>query len=299
VWPTTASRWRWPPVLEHHAARAALLDRDLAHRRGEPQLRARIARRGRDRLGEPPHAALDVRPDAARAVRLAHHVVEEHVAGAGRRRRRPRADQRVGRERAAQRLALEPRLENEPRGAEQQRGGLRKLAAQAPDRAREVAERREVPRARAAQVGRRAVEQRLERTGHAVEERLVGAVALGVAHREARDRLARALGVGAEQQPAAARQRRERRGVARDQPQPAGLEAELAHERRAQQARHVGRARDPVAGPELLGRAGAARQLAALEHHGAQARPRQVGGGREPVVPRPDHGDVAAHRAAV
>ena len=109
------------------------------------------------------HAALDVGPHAARAAGVAHHVVEEHVAGARRRGRRRGADHRVGRERRAQRLALEPALELGPRGAEQRAraraAGRRAAATRRAQRAR-ASRRSRAPQAR--RVGRRRVEQRLE-----------------------------------------------------------------------------------------------------------------------------------------
>ena len=76
-------------------------------------------------------------------------------------------------------------------------------------------------------------------------------------------------------------------------------EPELAHDDRPQQPGDVGRARDPVARPELLGDARAADALAPLEHHHAPARAREIGGRHEPVVSRADHRDVVTHRAIV
>ena len=50
----------------------------------------------------------------------------------------------------------------------------------------------------------------------------------------------------------------------------------------------VGRARDALAGPQLLGHARAAEQVAALEHAHAQAGAREVGGGGQAVVAAAD-----------
>ena len=179
---------------------------DPRDRRGEPDLRARLARGRGDRLGEPAHAALDVRPHAARAAGLAHHVVEEHITRARRRGRRPGADHRVGRERGAQRLALEPALELGPRRAEQERERARELAAQ-PPRARAERARAGAGRARAGAPGRAAARRAVgsSQRAIAVEERLVLGIALGVAARERRDRVARGL-------------RRRRRAAARARP---------------------------------------------------------------------------------
>ena len=74
--------------------------------------RPALARRRGDGVADPAHAAAHVAPDAADAVALAHHVVEQHVGRARHRRGRHRADDRVGRQRHLELLRLEPAVED-------------------------------------------------------------------------------------------------------------------------------------------------------------------------------------------
>ena len=55
--------------------------------------------------------------DAVRAACLAHHVMQQHVSGAGRRDGLEGADNRVRRERGSQHFRLKPAFENRPGGA--------------------------------------------------------------------------------------------------------------------------------------------------------------------------------------
>ena len=66
------------------------------------------------------------------------------------------------------------------------------------------------------------------------------------------------------------------------------VEAHVAPHGAAQHAEHVGAAGGMEAGGELLGDAGAADDVTALEHQRAHPRPRQVEGGDEPVVAAAD-----------
>ena len=68
---------------------------------------------------------------------------------------------------------------------------------------------------------------------------------------------------------------------------------------RAQQRKRVGAGRGAHAGPQLLGHAGAADEVAALEHLHVEARARQVGGGDQAVVAGADDDRVAHHRQAM
>lgn len=81
-------------------------DADPGHRRGRADLRAEVARRRREGLGHPAHAAAREPPRG-----LADVVVEHDVRGAGRARPRPRADHPADRQHAPHRVGLEPVLD--------------------------------------------------------------------------------------------------------------------------------------------------------------------------------------------
>ena len=165
---------------------------------------ARVERRPRERVRHAAHPARHVGPDPARAAALAHHVVEQHVAGAGGRGAGEGADQRVRRERPAQRLALEPALEGGARGPEDERREAREVAPQRDQRGARGA-RAARGRARRARAGSGGGTSRSSSTARAraVEERLVARPGLGVARREAADRGAGRRAVLAEGEPAA------------------------------------------------------------------------------------------------
>ena len=95
-------------VVEHHAARAAALDQELAHGRAGLDLDA-VARRGLGhRLADRAHAADGVAPDPALAVHLAKRMVQQHIAGSGRVRAAVEADHRVEAEQRLHQVVLEP-----------------------------------------------------------------------------------------------------------------------------------------------------------------------------------------------
>ncbi len=75
------------------------------------------------------------------------------------------------------------------------------------------------------------------------------------------------------------------------------LQVELAHDLRGHQRDDVRRARDPVAGPGLLGRRGAAEHVAFLQDEHIQTGLRKVRCAREAVVASPDDDDVAFEHA--
>jgi hypothetical protein len=142
----------------------------------------------------------------------------------------------------------------------------------------------------------RYIEQGLDGGGGAVEHALVLAEAIGVAVRELADLGAAGLSVRPQQKTGFTGDRREGGGISRQQTEPPGGQPKLAQQRRSQESRHVGGARDPEAGPELLGHTGPADQLAALEEQRLQAGSGEIGGSRQSVVPAPDH-DGIQHRA--
>jgi hypothetical protein len=79
--------------------------------------------------------------------------------------------------------------------------------------------------------------------------------------------------------------------------QAALVEAHVAPDRAAQHAQHVGAAGAVEAGGELLGDAGAADDVAPLEHQRAHPRSRQVEGGDEAVVATADDDRAVPGRA--
>src|SRR4029453_4602637 len=78
---------------------------------------------------------------------------------------------------------------------------------------------------------------------------------------------------------------------------PEPLQVELAHHLGGHQGHDVGRARDPVARPGLLGRGGASDDAAFLQDEHIQAGLRKVRCAREAVVASPDDDDVAFEHA--
>jgi hypothetical protein len=76
------------------------------------------------------------------------------------------------------------------------------------------------------------------------------------------------------------------------------LQAQVAHHLRLEHRDDVGRARDAVAGPQLLGDAGAAEDVAALEDAHAHAGAREVRARGQPVVAAADDDRVEARHDA-
>ena len=105
--------------------------------------------------------------------------------------------------------------------------------------------------------------------------------------------------VGTHQQRAAVGERGERRRIPRQHLEPVPLELEVADDLGPQQAVDVGGGGDLVAGPDLLGDAGAAEDFAPLEHEHLHAGPGQVGGGHQTVVAAADDDEIVGlgHRS--
>jgi hypothetical protein len=98
--------------------------------------------------------------------------------------------------------------------------------------------------------------------------------------------------------PAVGGERGERR-VERDRVIAEATQLEVGDDLRLQHRDDVGRARDAMARPQLLGDAGAADHVAALEHADAHAGAREVGGGGQPVVAGADDDRVEPGAGAV
>ena len=64
---------------------------------------------------------------------------------------------------------------------------------------------------------------------------------------------------------------------------------QLPNDLGAQQAHHVGKFREAIAGKDFLGHGGAADDVAAFQDHHLLPGARQIGAGDEAVVARTDH----------
>ena len=143
-------------------------------------------------------------------------MVEEHVGRPRHRGTCHRPDDRVGRQRPLQLLRLEPAIEDRPGSSGEDFDGLAGAVAQPPERAPEREQRPDVAEVWSQQIGRRHRQRGLDDRSHPLEHRLVQRIALGVAPAELGDLLAGQLGIWAHQQRAPVGERRERRGVSRE-----------------------------------------------------------------------------------
>ena len=186
----------------------------VPHGRFAANLDAQIAARFCERRRQAAHAALHVIPTRHGAARLAHHVMQQHIRAAGRADRKKRADDRIGRERGLQHVALEPAVENRPGRAGEQFDGLRQVVAQLADRlierpqflavAKPFAEADVAPLFRQRQrIGRGLAQHRLEHGRHTFQERIVFRIGVRIARAELRNLAPAQLRVGAHQQAAA------------------------------------------------------------------------------------------------
>jgi hypothetical protein len=156
-----------------------------------------------------------------------------------------------------------------------------------------------VARVPGAQRRRRPEHHRAQDVGDALHHRLELRHDRRVLRRHARQRLARlGLVVVEEDRRAVGGEGPERR-VERDRVVAEALEFEVLDDLRAEHRHHVRRARHPPAGRDLLGHAGAAEQVAALEHADPQAGAGQIRGGGEAVVAAADDDRVEVRVMAV
>ena len=124
-----------------------------------------------------------------------------------------------------------------------------------------------------------------------------GSAAASFFEKRASDSTACLLVVGEEQDAAFVVDRRVRR-VERVDLVAEVLQPQVRDHLRLQQRDHVGGARDAMAGPHLLGHARSAEDVAALDHAGAQAGPREVGRRGEAVVAPADDDRVVVGRGS-
>ncbi len=288
-------------VDQRHAGHTAAGDVDRRHRRVRAHHGTEGPCAGRDRLRDRAHAAAHVAPRTPYAVQFAEFVVQQVVGRAGRARAGPHADHAGRRVRALERVVLEPVVEQVADRHRHHAIEVLQPAAREPRGPAGLLQQVEhVARVARAERRRRAQHHRAQDVGDALHHRLERRHPVGVARRDRRQRRARLLGVVVEQDRApVGREGRERR-VERDRVVAEALELEVGDDLRAQHADHVGRARDALPWPDLLGHARAAQQLPALEHAHAQAGPRQVRRRGQPVVAAAgdDRVEVGAHCSA-
>ena len=274
---------------------AARVDRDPVDLGVGSDLGARGLGGPSHRRRDPTHTALRPSPCAGVTVHLADPVMHQDVGRARRHRPAPRADDRLGRERALDPFVLEPLVEEVRRAHREQPYGLVEIAtaplAEAPGRGRPLREIAQVHVRRHDE--QQVLQQPRDTIEVAVELHVRGRVSLA----EPTDRGGVALDVAPQRERRPVRERHE--VVGRDDrdlvPEP--LQVELAHDPGGHQGHDVGRARDPVARPRLLRRRGAPDDAALLQDEHIQAGLRKVRCAREAVVASPDDDDVAFEHA--
>jgi hypothetical protein len=139
----------------------------------------------------------------------------------------------------------------------------------------------------------------LEEQGRLLEQRVERREGVGVLARDARDLLVGDLVVvGQQHRTTVGGEGRELR-VERDRAIAELRQLEVGDDLRLERREHVRRSRDALAGPQLLGHARAAEDVARLEDAHAQTGAREVGGRGEAVVPAADDDRVVVRPAAV
>jgi hypothetical protein len=117
-------------IGEPHAGGAFLLDDDFGNLGIAADADAGGLRGLGHSLRDHAHAAFDIAPDAACAARFAHHVMQQHIAGAGRRRWREGANDGVGCQCRLESVALEPAVEQWRGGAGEQLDRRRQIVTE-------------------------------------------------------------------------------------------------------------------------------------------------------------------------
>ncbi len=259
--------------------------------------------------GQGAHAAAHIAPDATRTTRGPHHVMQQHVAGPRRRRRGRGADDRIGRERGLERLGLEPAVQDRPRRTHQQLQRRRQILSEPAQGAAQAQRPPQIgetvapgvaadPGRQGQQIRRQRLQDRLQRLGNARQPGLVARIGLGIARRKPPDLLAVEGGVGSQHQimaGTAPRQRRERRGVARQDRVPVPAQVEVALDLRQQQRDQIRGGRRTVSGRDLVGHGRTPDLLAALQHQHPPPGLRQIGRADQAVVSTPHHDAVVRH----
>ena len=258
-------------------------------------------RRAGEHLGEAAVALLVERPGAELAVVLAQRVVEQHEPRALRARPDLGADDARAREVALEDVGLEVVVEEVRGAAGQQADGVVEGALVHPaEPLAQLREREELLRVVAEDVGRRLVEQRLERLADHVQVVAVLLVGVRVVLAVAGDLLEVLAVVLGQPQVVAVLHRRER-GRHEQRHEAVLGELQVLDDLRPEERERVRERREPEAGTQLLGDGGAADEVAPLEDQGPQARLREIGAVDEAVVAAADDdgvvGPVGARRS--
>jgi hypothetical protein len=224
---------------------------------------------------------------------LAHQVVEEDVGGARRPRPREGTDRAIVGEDRLEVIRLEVAVQEVADALRHEVDEPEELVAEFPELPEEPDHLLDVGRPPGCGVRRGLPQELAHELGRVVEEGLEHRVGLGVLPGELGD-----LGAGllrvvpVHEVPSVGKGHEE---VIRRQDLEAELpQLELADDLGLEQAHDVGCGGNAVAGPDLLGHAGAAQHAAALEDDRPEPGPGEVGGADEPVVPRADDDRVVA-----
>ncbi len=270
----------------------AVLRDDRIHGRLEADLRAERLRRAGEHLGEPAVAALVERPGAELAVVLAQRVKEQHEPRALRARSDRGADGPGARELALEDVGLEVVVQ-EVRGAagQQPHGVVERALVHPPEPPTQRRERQDLLGVVAEEVGRRLVEERLERPADHVQVVAVLLVGVRVALAVARDLLEVPAVILGQPQVVAVLHGSERRR--HEQRHEAVLgELQVLDDLRPQEREGVRERGEPEAGTQLLGDGGATDEVSPLQDQGPQAGFREVGAVDEAVVAAADDDGV-------
>ena len=284
-------------VVEPHARRSAPGHEHLCHGGLRADLDARLASSGRDRFRDGTRAAACKAPRAELAVDFSHVVVQQHVGRARGPDAEKGADDARSRHRRLERVGLEPLIQ-EVGGAHRHQLHVEPLQPQghcaelAVDRV-QLPGRPEVRRER---VDRHQSQHGLDEPRHLGHGFVVLVVHGGVAGRVPRDLATRVLVIVGPPQVVAIRHRRER-AVERQNLEAVPAELQLLDDLGTQERHDVRAHRELEAVEHFLGHGGAAQHVTAFEDQDLAARPRQVGGGRQPVVAAADDDRVIAHGA--
>ena len=284
-------------ILQLDAVRASVADVDPFHRCVQPDL----GPGGRRGIGHGPadgtHPSVDPAPRALVSFHGAHPVMQQHVGAAGAHRSAPRADDRLRCERALDAIVLEPFIQEVGSAHREQPHDLSRIAARPLTNL--PAERQPLGDVHHSEVRGDHVEQVVDQPSEMRQILVELDVRVRIRLGELRDLGVRPLGIAPEGHRGSVGIwdvviGLEDRDLVSMAPQLQVRDDLFGHE-----ADDVGRRRDAVARPRLLGGRRAARDRALLENDDVQSPAGEVGRASEAVVAAADHDDVVraiAHR---
>ena len=269
------------------AGHAAILEDDLVDRRIDPDLDAAGLRRPGQRLGDSAHAALDEGPAPGRLLELARRVIAIEIGAFGRVGPRPDRDQAIEGEEALDVVRGEVLLQQAVRRSEDEL--VVELALPG------ILER---PHDIRSPGRRRAENERTHQLAEAPEPDPEFEKALRVGRADALELPQRPVDVLPQEQMAAVGKDREALNLGRRHLQPEIAQRQLLDDLRPEGALHEGAGGEFGALDQLFGDAGAAHDVARLDHGDLQPGQGQIIGGHQPVVAGADQDDIelAVHR---